>query len=411
MHYVIIGNGVAGTVAAETLRRFDPDGSITMIGDEAGLPYCRPMISLYLEGAVSQNALPIRLDDFYNALGITPVLGNRVVQVDTDNKQVRTADDKPLSYDKLLIATGSDPRPAKADNESLQNIFFMRTQSQVEQMLTVLPNAKHALVLGGGLVGFKAAYGLLRRGIKVSMLIRSPYPLSMQVDETAGQMIRRVLENQGLNVQVGVQVSSFEGDSQVREAVLTDGSRLVCDLAVIGKGVFPAHDFLPKDKIAVDAGIRVNGHMQTSDPDIYAAGDVAEYIDIARQKPWVNAIWPEAVIQGEIAGMNMAGRPYAYAGSLSRNVIRIFDTDVMTAGLVSPSPDDTDIQVMSHIDPKRATYRKLVFREDRLIGFALVNRIEQGGVLTALIRSQQPVAIAKDSLMAPDFNFSKLMLF
>jgi len=174
MHYVIIGNGVAGTVAAETLRRFDPDGSITMIGDEAGLPYCRPMISLYLEGAVSQNALPIRLDDFYNALGITPVLENRVVQVDTDNKQVRTADDKPLSYDKLLIATGSDPRPAKADNESLQNIFFMRTQSQVEQMLTVLPNAKHALVLGGGLVGFKAAYGLLRRGIKVSMLIRSP---------------------------------------------------------------------------------------------------------------------------------------------------------------------------------------------------------------------------------------------
>ena len=409
MHYVIIGNGVAGTVAAETLRRFDPDGGITMIGDEAGLPYCRPMISLYLEGAVSQNALPIRSDDFYDSLGITPVLGNRVVQVDTDNKQVRTADDNLLSYEKLLIATGGDPRPAKADNESLENIFFMRTQAQVEQMLAVLPTAKHAVVLGGGLVGFKAAYGLLRRGIKVTMLIRSPYPLSMQVDETAGQMIRRVLENQGLKVQVGSQVASFEGNSQVREAVLTDGSRLACDLAVIGKGVFPAHDFLAKDKITVDAGIRVNGHMQTSEPDIYAAGDVAEYIDIARQKPWVNAIWPEAVIQGEIAGKNMAGRPYAYAGSLSRNVIRIFDTDVMTAGLVSPSSDDTDIQVMSHIDPKMATYRKLVFRKDRLIGFALVNRIEQGGVLTALIRNQQPLAVAKESLMAPDFNFSKLM--
>lgn len=409
MHYVIIGNGVAGTVAAETLRRFDPDGDITMISDEIGPPYCRPMISLYLEGSVSENALPIRADNFYDTLDITQVLGSRVVSLDSDNKKVHTADDQTLSYDKLLIATGGDPRPAKADNEALANIFFMRTQSHVKQMLTVLPNAKKALVLGGGLVGFKAAYGLLRRGIKVTMLIRSPYPLSMQVDETAGHMVRNVLENRGLNVRVGAQVASFDGDTRVQEAILTDGSKLACDLAVIGKGVFPAHDFLPKDKIAVDAGILVNGRMQTSDPDIYAAGDVAEYIDIARQKPWVNAIWPEAVIQGEIAGMNMAGRPYNYAGSLSRNVIRIFDTDVMTSGLVSPSSDDTDIQVMSHIDPKRATYRKLVFREDRLIGFALVNRIEQGGVLTALIRSQQPVAIAKNSLLAPDFNFSKLM--
>jgi NAD(P)H-nitrite reductase large subunit len=407
MRYVIIGNGVAGVHAAETIRRFDPHGAITLISDEAFPPYCRPMISMVLEGSVTPEKLPIRDAGFYADLGITAVLGTRASAIDVDNRAV-AVDGQCYPYDKLLIASGADPRRIKAAGLELGNIFFMRTETHVRQMLAALPQVRRALVLGGGLVGFKASYGLLRRGIAVTMLIRSGYPLSMQVDAEAGRLIADELKAHGLVVRVGVEAEAFEGAGRVSAARLSDGTRVDCDMVVIGKGVFPARGFVPKDKIRVDAGILVDDHMQTSAPGVFAAGDVAESIDIARRTPWVNAIWPEAVAQGRIAGMNMAGRPAAYPGSLGRNVIRIFGLDVMTAGLVAPAESE-GLDVYSVTDARARTHRKLIFKEDRLVGMVLVNSIEQGGVLTALIQSATPVRAPREALLRPGFNFRQLL--
>ena len=407
MNYVIIGNGVAGIHAAETIRQFDPNGKITMISDEVFPPYCRPMISMVLEGVVPPEKLPIRSSSFYEELKIEPVLGKRVSAVDVDNRAV-SVNGKAYPYDKLLIATGADPRRIKADGLELKNIFFMRTETHVRQMLAALPTVRKALVLGGGLVGFKASYGLLRRGIQVTMLIRSGYPLSMQVDPEAGRMIWDELKAHGLDVRLGVEATAFEGKDTVTKAHLSDGTLLSCDMVVIGKGVFPARGFVPKEKIKVDAGIVVDEHMETSAPGVFAAGDVAESIDIARKTPWVNAIWPEAVAQGRIAGMNMAGRRTAYKGSLSRNVIRIFGMDVMTAGLIAPSEAE-GFDILNVRDSKAKTYRKLVFRGDRLVGMVMVNGIEQGGVLMSLIQSETPVRAPREALLKSGFNFKQLM--
>jgi nitrite reductase (NADH) large subunit len=407
MNYVIIGNGVAGIHAAETIRQFDPNGKITMISDETFPPYCRPMISMVLEGVVPPEKLPIRSSSFYEELKIEPVLGKRVSAVDVDNRAV-SVNGKAYPYDKLLIATGADPRRIKADGLELKNIFFMRTETHVRQMLAALPTVRKALVLGGGLVGFKASYGLLRRGIQVTMLIRSEYPLSMQVDPEAGRMIWDELKAHGLDVRLGVEATAFEGNATVTKAHLSDGTLLSCDMVVIGKGVFPARGFVPKEKIKVDAGIVVDEHMETSAPGVFAAGDVAESIDIARKTPWVNAIWPEAVAQGRIAGMNMAGRRTAYKGSLSRNVIRIFGMDVMTAGLIAPSAAE-GLDILTFRDSKAKRYRKLVFRGDRLVGMVMVNGIEQGGVLMSLIQSETPVRAPREALLKSGFNFKQLM--
>ena len=408
MAYVIIGNGVAGVHAAETIRRLDPDGEITLIGDETFPPYCRPMISLVLEGAAGPDALPIRGDRFYDDLSITPVLGARVDAIDVGNRTVSVENGDVVPFDKLLIASGADPRPIKADGLDLKNIFYMRTEAHVRAMLDVLPKAKKALVLGGGLVGFKAAYGLLRRGIHVTMLIRSGHPLSLQVDRTAGEMVRDELTSRGLDVRVGAAAEAFEGRGRVERAILSDGSTLPCDMVVIGKGVLPALSFVPRHRIAVDLGILVDAHQETGVEGIYAAGDVAEAADIARKSRWVNAIWPEAVDQGRIAGMNMAGRSVAHPGSLSRNVIRIFDMDVMTGGVATPETDSV-YETVSRLDPNRARYRKLVFRGDRLVGFVLVNAIEQGGVLLSLVRGQNPIAVSRERLLSSSFNWSELL--
>ncbi|MFO7930694.1 MAG: NAD(P)/FAD-dependent oxidoreductase [Thermodesulfobacteriota bacterium] len=409
MKYVIIGNGVAGVTAAETIRQHDASGDISMISDETFPPYCRPMISNFLEGAVPSEKLPIRGKDFYDKNRITPVLGSRAAFLDPDSCMVTTKDGRQLPYDRLLIACGADPRRLDAGGTELENIFFMRNINQVRQMIDALPQVKNALVLGGGLVGFKAAYSLLRRGVSVTMLIRSGYPLSMQVDETAGRMIREVLQSHGLTVRTGVSVEAFEGSGRVEKALMSDGNRTACDMAVIGKGVFPAHGFVPVDRIKTDAGILVDENMHTSASGIYAAGDVAEYFDLSRQKHWVNAIWPEAVSQGRVAGMNMAGHRISYRGSLSRNVIRMFDTDVMCAGRVSERDVDESCRTATAFDPRRNTYRKLVFEGNILVGFVMVNNVEQGGVLTSLVTSRMPVDISDRYLLDPGFNFSRFM--
>ncbi len=403
MKYVIIGNGIAGVNAAEAIRGMDANGRIVMIGDETFPPYCRPMISMVLEGSIPHAKLPIRPASFYDDWKIEPVLGTRVTGMDLDASCV-DLDGRSIRYDRLLIASGADPRPIRAEGLELGHISYMRTEAQVRRMRTALPGARRALVLGGGLVGFKAAYGLMRRGLKVTMLIRSGYPLSMQVDAVAGRMILEELTAHGLDVRVDIAAEAFEGRQKVAAARLSDGSRVDCDLVVIGKGVLPALDFVPRDRLTVDLGLVVDQFLQTRVPHVFAAGDAAESIDVARETRWVNAIWPEAAAQGRIAGINMTGRPVPYTRSLSRNVIRIFDLDVMTAGIVDPQEIE-GADVLTRLDPLRRQYRKLVFRGDRLVGMSLVNAIEQGGVLTALIQNRIPVAGSRERLLEPGFNY------
>jgi NAD(P)H-nitrite reductase large subunit len=408
MQYVIIGNGIAGVCAAEAIRELDKAGGIVMVSDEVVTPYSRPMISMVLDGSVSYEKLPIRPADFYDQLDITPELGHRVSDIDVDGKRIRVKGDRWIPYDKLLIASGADARLLKVDGVGLENIFYMRTQADVQANLAAIPQAKQALVLGGGLVGFKAAYGLLKQGLDVTMLITSGYPLSMQVDEVAGKMIRDELLKFGLKVRVGISVEAFEGNGAVSGAHLSDGTRVACDMVVIGKGVLPALSFIPRDRIEVDLGIVVDDYLETTAADIFAAGDVAESIDIARKTRWVNAIWPEAAAQGRIAGMNMAGRRVSYKGSLSRNTMRILNLDVATFGMVNP-PDDEAHETLSATDPGRSTYRKMVFRNESLVGAVLINQIEQAGLLMSLIQQEIPVKIDRRRLLSPRFNFGQLL--
>jgi NAD(P)H-nitrite reductase large subunit len=407
MQYVIIGNGIAGVRAAEAIRSTDPHGAITMIGDESVPPYSRPMISHVLDGSQPHRKLAIRSARFYDDCRITPLLGRRADGIDVASRRVRVGGDR-IAFDRLLIASGADPRPHAAHGMNLKHIYYMRTQAHVQQQVAALAHARRAVVLGGGLVGFKAAYGLLKRGLDVTMLITSHYPLAMQVDATAGKMILDELVGHGLKVMVGVSVTAFEGNGSVQAAVTDAGTRLPCDMVIIGKGVLPSRSFIPKDRIEVDLGVVVDAHLQTSVPGIYAAGDAAELVDIARRCRWVNALWPEAASQGCVAGFNMAGRPVAYPGSLSRNVMRIFDLDVLTVG--DPHPRAAASRRVVQVGGQaQGSYRCLVLEEGVLVGVVVVNRIEQGGVLRALIENRVPIRLPPEALAAPDFNFAKLL--
>jgi nitrite reductase (NADH) large subunit len=341
-------------------------------------------------------------------MNIEALLGQRATDIDVDGKQVTLADGCRVDFDRLLIAAGADPRPLKAEGLDLKNIFYMRTEDHAKQQVAALDDARRAVVLGGGLVGFKAAYGLLKRGLAVTMLITSGYPLSMQVDETAGRMILDELIRRGLTVEVGVSVCAFEGNGSVQAAVTDAGTRLPCDMVIIGKGVLPARSFIPSEQIDVDLGVVVDEHLQTRVPGIFAAGDVAEMIDIARGCRWVNALWPEAANQGRVAGLNMAGWSVVYPGSHSRNVMRVFGLDVFTVGHANLH-EDSGCRVLQVGGAAQHDYRRLVLRDDVLVGAVMINRIEQAGVLRSLIENRVPIRQPLEALVAPGFNFGRLL--
>jgi NAD(P)H-nitrite reductase large subunit len=408
MKHLIIGNGIAGVQAAETIRRYDPDSAITLIGGETFPPYCRPMISLLLEGSIPAEKMIIRDEDFYTSLRIEPVIGDWVQAIDVEKKEVYTAEGKTHPFDRLLIASGADPQVIDIEGADLNKIFSMRNESDVKKIIHSLEGAKKALVLGCGLVGLKAAQGLLHRGLEVTVVEKLSHPLPITVDEKAGQMITERLESMGINLRMESQAVAFEGNGVVREAHLADGSKIPTDMVVVAIGVRPSISFVPTEQIRVDAGILVNEYLETTAPDIYAAGDVVECMDVARNEMRVNAIWPVAAEQGVIAGTNMAGRWVSYKGSLGRNVFRISDMDLLAGGMVSPSPEE-GCTSRSMEDYRNKRYRKLVFQDGTLVGLVMVNDIEQGGVLLSLIQQKIPINIPEDNLLQPSFNFSQLI--
>lgn len=414
MEYVIIGNGIAGVSAAETIRRLDQQGNITLVADEKYPPYCRPMISNLLAGSIAAGRLVIRPPSFYSDLHINPILGNRIESIDPSGRKVEIAPaGGTISFDRLLIASGADPRSITIPGSQLSGVFCLRTQTQVQSILATAACAERAVVVGGGLVGLKAAQALQARGLQVTMLIRSGHPLTMQVDKLAGGMILERLRYNGLRVLVGAEITEFKGQhGTLKSITLADGTEIPATLAVIAKGVTPSTSFIPHEQLSLgqSQGIMVDKYMETMVAGIYAAGDVVETMDIARQVRRVNAIWPEAVQQGIIAGMNMAGRQVAYQGSLSRNVMRFYGLDVMTAGLVvPPTTDDDRYEVISSLNARKSKYHKLVFRHDRLVGMLLINDLEQGGVLLSLIRRGVAITGEKRRLLEPGFQVGKLI--
>jgi nitrite reductase (NADH) large subunit len=408
MKHLIIGNGIAGVQASEVIRKLDPDCEITLIGEENFLPYSRPMIGLLLEGRIPADFMVIRKDDFFRSLRIRHHMAERVEQVVPERREARISTGKTYLFDRLLIATGADPLTIKAEGMDLKNIFFMRNEAHVSRIAQALPKAERALVIGCGLVGLKAAQALRQRGLEVAVVEKMGHPLPLVADPRGADIISKVLNRMGLKILTNTEVRAFEGKGKVERAVLSDGSKISCDLVVMAVGFRPAISFMPAGSVRVRDGILVNRYLETDIKGVYAAGDVAESLDVAWNESRVNPIWPVAAEQGLIAGMNMAGRKVAYPGSLGRNVFRIGDVDLLTGGRVNPSTDGS-FTVLTTEDRRRNTYRKLVFQNDILVGLVMVNAIEQGGVLLSLIHRKTPVTIRKEILIDPSFNFSTLL--
>ncbi len=407
MKYLIVGNSAAGLNGAEAIRSLDPEGSITIVSREDYPAYSRCLIPYFMEGKVSEEDMLYRPRDYYEANRFQALLGRTVAKVDTAAKAVVLENGERLPYDKLLIATGGTPEIPSTPGMDQEGVFGFRTTADLKGILAVAKSAESAIVLGGGCVGLMAASGLHSLGLKVNVVIRSPHLLSQIADAEAGDIFRRRFEENGISTLAETDVVEVLGNGKVEGARLEDGREIACQVIVVGKGVNSSIGLVEGTDIRTHWGILVDNRMQSSVPDVYAAGDVAETTDVVTGQSTVNAIWPAAAEQGRIAGSNMAGGNKEYLGSMRMNSAEFFGLPLISIGLVKPRSDDYEIHTR-YVD-QRNVFRKVVLKDNVLVGVVLVGEIENAGVYAALMRKKVDISSVKHRLLDSDFGFGTIL--
>jgi len=407
--YVILGAGPAGWSAVQAIRSHDPHGTITLVSGEAVPPYARMLLSYWLEGKVGEEVMYPFPDGYFEGLGVEVLYGQRATAVDPHTQQVTLADGRVLPYDELLIATGASPwRPPVAGLEQ-PGVFTLWTLEDVRGIRAMIRPGGEAVIIGAGFIGMQAVDALVKRGMRCTIVELLPQVLPRILDGEGASLVEETLIERGVRVFTGRQVAEIRSAGKRRkrqEVVLDDGRTLPADLVITATGVRPNLDLARTSGLDTATGILVDEEMRTSVPHIYAAGDVAEGYDFSTGERAVHAIWPTAVDQGRVAGLNMAGLQIPYPGSLSMNTLDVLGLPLASVGLF----EGEDLVVQVHRGMARRTYRKLAFRNGRLAGAILVGGIEDIGLLQAMIRQQANLTRWKDSISWAPLNLGKAML-
>jgi nitrite reductase (NADH) large subunit len=384
MRYVVIGASAAGCQAAQTLRAYAPQSSITVISGEAQPRYSRPLLTYLLSGEISPENLWLPGADYFRQHGCQAVLGDSVTRVDPGAHEVRLASGRTIAYDKLLIASGARAQLPGLPGENLPGVFTLRHLADWQRLDRALPADGPVAVVGAGAVGLKTAEALHHRGCRVSLIEVAAQALPRLLEPEAAAILHGVLGDLGVELFLNVRpVAVLASGGQARGLALADGREIPARIIVFATGVTPNLDFLPGA-----AGLTVDAHMQTPYPDIYAAGDCTRAPHFLTGEPAYYPIWPAAVAQGRVAGANMAGAQVAYPGILPQNSISLHGFHLISGGL---GPDETgDCEVTVEQDRHRGHYRRLVYRDGRLVGLTFVGDIEDAGIYFQLMAQQLP---------------------
>ncbi len=404
MNYVIIGNSAAAIGAVEGIRQVDREGRITIVSDEKYHTYSRPLISYWLAGKVSEDKMVYRKDNFYEVNSVTPILGVKAVKIDFTGKKVELADGTNLPFDKLLVAAGGKPIVPPMDGLDKKGIYSFIKFDDVKEIKDALSVGKNkAVVIGAGLIGLKAAEALNKAGVAVTVVELANRILPAILDEEAGVMVQDYLEKNGVKFVLNNTVSKVLGEAEVSGVVLQNGTKLDCDMLIVAIGVNPNIALVKETEVQVNRGIVVNEKMETSVYGIYAAGDVSEGFDIVYGTNRVLPLLPNAYMQGEIAGRNMAGAEEVFAGGLAMNAIGFGDLPMLTAGIIKPDSDQ--FEVLSEADTANKCYRKVILKDGSVVGYICLNKVDRAGIMTGLIKEKVDVSAFKDKLLNPDFGY------
>jgi NAD(P)H-nitrite reductase large subunit len=407
MQHVIVGSSAAGIAAAEAIRKRDPTAEIVMLSDEAHPPYYRPLIPyLIYKGKTG--------DEILRESRLTPAhldlrLKAHTTGLDPAKHSLALADGSNLAYDCLLLATGASPIRPNIEGLDGSGIFTLRTWEDALGIAKAAQGAKSALILGAGRIGMKSAFALRYLGLNVTVVELLDRIVPQQLDAESAAIFAEAVAKAGIETILRHTIKQVNRrGKKVISVILDDGRELEADLIVVGVGVRANLDLAAEGGLQTGRGLIVDEHLLTSDPNIYAAGDVVETKDIVSGEPIVSGIWTNAAAMGQIAGDNMAGGNSTYAGAFSLlNAMELGGLPVISVGEVHRTTG-ADIEVFA--ERHGSNYRKLVFRGDRLIGLILVGQIERAGVYQTLIREKANVSTLRRELLGSRFHYGHYIL-
>jgi len=402
MNIVIIGASAAGLSCLNTLRTISPQARITIISAERYSPYSRCLLTYYLGNSMTEQELTITTPADYPS-NVRFILGQKAEQIDTRKKTVRLLDGKELGYDKLLIAVGADAVKPKYYAEG-KGTFTLRYLDDAKKIAAAAKG--RAVVLGGGFVGIKTAYGLLERNIKTDIVIASRHPLAMVLDEVSARYIEKDLAELGIRIITREDVADISLHKKALRVYLSSGIALDTDVVVVGKGVKPSVDLARASGIKVNEGISVNEYLETSAPDIFAAGDCCDTVDLARNKIQMIGLWPTAVEQGYFAALNMSGTRSRYPGSIGMNSLKTKAFHLISAGILK---GERGLRVYEKYIPARKQFRKIACRGDVPVGMAFYNCPEEAGLFVNLIKKAIPLIVNPEKVVSGDVSISDIM--
>ena len=394
--YVIVGAGPAGVMAADTLRKEDPNSEIVMIGAEDEEPYSRMAIPYVLTNLIEEGGTYLRKDDdHYGSAGIKVVRAS-VDSVDAGAKTIALSNGTAQSYGKLLIATGASPVKPPVEGLDLPGVSHCWTLADARAIAEKAAEGSTVVLMGAGFIGCIILESLLARGVKLTVVEALDRMVPRMMNQTAGNLIKTWCEEKGATVHTSTKVTKIADADGALAVEMDNGETVSADLVVVATGVKSNTAFLDGSGVEVEDGIKVNDRLQSSNPDIYAAGDCAQGPDFSTGGWSVHAIQPTATDHGRIAALNMAGQSAPYQGSLNMNVLD-------TAGLISASFGDwegaeggSSAEVLNE-----ASYRyiRLQFKDDRLVGALSLGHTDHIGCLRGLIQSKRKLGVWKERLM------------
>jgi NAD(P)H-nitrite reductase large subunit len=413
--YVILGASAAGIGAVEAIREVDPVGTIAVISEETCPQYSRPMISDFVSGKADFKKMKCRTDEFWKENNVEALTGKKATALNLTEKTVNLENGEKVAYEKLLLATGGKPFVPKMEGSDKDGVFTFTTIKDAERLAAKIDaiNAKAAVVIGAGLIGISVTEALVKRGLKVTMVELQEKILSLLLDAKASDLVETIVRKAGVNIITVQSVQKIVGKSGnegvVGGVILTKGDQVPCDLVIVAIGVVPRTELVAGTAVKTNRGIVVDNTMQTNVPDVYASGDVAEAYDFILNQNRLLPLWPLAMLEGQVAGYNMAGQKTVYAGGTNMSSLKYFGIPIVSIGLANPK-EDPALEVLVKLDAEHNVYKKLVLRNNVIVGMTLVNCIERAGVLFYLMKNAVNVKKYKQQLLSDEFGLATLPL-
>lgn len=388
---VIVGNGMAAARLVDELSRVALGRyAIAVIGDEPRLAYNRVLLSSVLAGETASHEIELRPASWWQDRGVTLKYGCSASEIDISRRELKIENDESIAFSKLILATGSAPLRLNVPGADLSGVHTFRDSRDVDLLLTLAAQKKRVVVVGGGLLGLEAAYGLAKAGAPVTLIHLMDRLMERQLDAPAADLLKSLVERKGIAVLLNANTARIDGVSRVEGVELADGRRIDADAVIFAAGIRPNTALAKEAGISVNRGIVVDDHLQTSAPGVFAIGECAEH------RGTCYGLVEPAYEQARVLAQHLAGKDAAYPGSVVSTNLKVSGVSVFSAGDFMGA-DGSEQIVLS--DVKHGTYKKLVIAEGRLTGAVLVGDTADALWYLELIRNRTPTAPIRADMM------------